>query len=307
MCITVKCGILYTEILPVARFDGVGENIQKFKTERSDIVRLLQKLRELFLPKRKSAAAFVDYEYWFYSMRNLFHIDPDPKKWIEEVRAQYSVEDIYIYADFGSNGMAESKKIVQELDCTVVDTADESTYRRKDMTDFVMLDAIYQSVNELPAIDTYILFTGDGHFQSVARYLKERKKKTVILYGILDSVSKRLQEEVTECKFLPNSAVREAVYRRMIVENFAYIADKSHIYPTFKGTVDAVSRKYAVDYEEIQRVMRKMIEEGYVVRRDYYVEFRKTIKIIAPAWDKLIEGGYWDPENQRALEKVAGE
>lgn len=93
----------------------------------------------------------------------------------------------------------------------------------------------------------------------------------------------------------------------MIVENFAYIADKSHIYPTFKGTVDAVSRKYAVDYEEIQRVMRKMIEEGYVVRRDYYVEFRKTIKIIAPAWDKLIEGGYWDPENQRALEKVAGE
>ena len=87
-------------------------------------------------------------------MRNLFHIDPDPKKWIEEVRAQYSVKDIYIYADFGSNGMAESKKIVQELDCTVVDTADESTYRRKDMTDFVMLDAIYQSVNELPAIDT---------------------------------------------------------------------------------------------------------------------------------------------------------
>ena len=70
---------------------------------------------------------------------------------------------------------------MQELDCTVVDTADESTYRRKDMTDFVMLDAIYQSVNELPAIDTYILFTGDGHFQSVARYLKERKKKTVIL------------------------------------------------------------------------------------------------------------------------------
>ena len=97
MCITVKCGILYTEILPVARFDGVGENIQKFKTARSDIVRLLQKLRELFLPKRKSAAAFVDYEYWFYSMRNLFHIDPDPKKWIEEVRTQYSVEDIYIF------------------------------------------------------------------------------------------------------------------------------------------------------------------------------------------------------------------
>lgn len=110
LCITVKCGILYTEILPFVRFDGAGENIQKFKTERSDIVRLLQKLRELFLPKRKSAAAFVDYEYWFYSMRNLFHIDPDPKKWIEEVRAQYSVEDIYIYADFGSNGMAESKK-----------------------------------------------------------------------------------------------------------------------------------------------------------------------------------------------------
>ena len=29
----------------------------------------------------KKAIVFVDYEHWYYSCRNLFHIAPDPISW----------------------------------------------------------------------------------------------------------------------------------------------------------------------------------------------------------------------------------
>ena len=36
-----------------------------------------------------------------------------------------------------------------------------------------MLDYIYQDVDDYPKTDTYIIFSGDGHFSSVATYLKK--------------------------------------------------------------------------------------------------------------------------------------
>ena len=61
----------------------------------------------------------------------------------------------------------------------------------------------------------------------------------------------------------------------------------------------AVSRKYEANAEEIQRVLSDMIEQGYVVRRERQVAFRKSVRIVAANWDKLIKDGYWDPVKQR--------
>ena len=57
-------------------------------------------------------------------------------------------------------------------------------------------------------------------------------------------------------------------------------------------TAEAIARRNAVPSEEVQRVMRAMLDEGLIERRDHHVEFRRTIKIIAPVWDKLIAEGY---------------
>ena len=80
--------------------------------------------------------------------------------------------------------------------------------------------------------------------------------------------------------------------------------DKTDIIPTFMGTVSAVVRKYDVNAGEVHTVLSAMIARGLVVQKDYDVEFKKTIKIIAANWDKLIEEGYWDPAEQRVTEKV---
>lgn len=254
--------------------------------------------------RKSEALVFVDYEYWFYTMRNLLHIAPDAAAWLAEITEKYTCRRILFCADFSSPGLFGEKEKLEKLSVDVVDTAENSTYRKKDMTDFVLLDEIYQSIDREKRVKNYILFTGDGHFQSVARYLKEKKKKNVILYGILNSVSRRLQEAASSYVLLPGMNVQEACYRRMVVENFAYIADKDHILPTFMGTAEAIARRNAVPSEEVQRVMRAMLDEGLIERRDHYVEFRRTIKIIAPVWDKLIAEGYWDPEKQCALQKV---
>lgn len=250
------------------------------------------------------AIAFVDYEYWYYSYKNLFGLQPDLASWVQELRSQYDLADVKVYADFSSPGLSGEKRKLLAVTGSVIDTEAESPYRKKDMTDFVMLDSLYQSVNHARKIGTYILFTGDGHFNSVVRYITDRKHKKVIIYGVQDSISRRLQESATDCIALPLIPERTEAYRRMIIENLAYVMDKPDIIPTFLGTVTAVSRKYGVNSEEVQRVLSDMIEQGYVVRKERLVGFRKNVRIVAANWDKLIEEGYWDSEEQRFVEQI---
>ena len=58
----------------------------------------------------KKAIVFVDYEHWYYSCRNLFHIAPDPITWRKSLDEKYNIinnfrsmiktENVW---DFGSN------------------------------------------------------------------------------------------------------------------------------------------------------------------------------------------------------------
>ena len=249
------------------------------------------------------AMVFVDYEYWFYSYRNLYGMKPDLAAWIEELRKEYCIVDVRVFADFSLAGLYDEKKKILAVTDSVQDTTEESVYRKKDMTDFVMLDSLYQSVNEARNIGTYILFTGDGHFSSVVKYITKKKRRKVVIYGVQESISRRLQDCATKCVALPFATERFSAYRRMIIENLAYVMDKSDIIPTFMGTVSAVVRKYDVNAGEVHTVLSDMIARGLVVRKDYNVEFKRTIRIIAANWDKLIEEGYWDPAEQCVLER----
>ncbi|MBQ3257737.1 MAG: NYN domain-containing protein [Oscillospiraceae bacterium] len=129
------------------------------------------------LIRSNRAMVFVDYEYWFYSYRNLYGMKPDLASWIGELRKEYHIVDVRVFADFSLAGLFEEKKKVLAVTDSVQDTTEESVYRKKDMTDFVMLDSLYQSVNEDRNIGTYILFTGDGHFTSVVNYITKQKRE----------------------------------------------------------------------------------------------------------------------------------
>ena len=47
-----------------------------------------------------TAIAFVDYEYWYVSMKELYHAVPDLKGWSEQLRERYQVESLRFFGNF---------------------------------------------------------------------------------------------------------------------------------------------------------------------------------------------------------------
>ena len=139
--------------------------------------------------KKKKVLAFVDYEYWFYSYKMRFGITPNPFRWFEDVKSRYDITDLWVFGDFSNPSLIEEAGKIRCITNNIIETGNTYRSKKKDMTDFVMLDYIYRAADENRKVRTYLIFTGDGHFQSVVKYLKEKKKKKVILCGIRDSIA----------------------------------------------------------------------------------------------------------------------
>ena len=176
---------------------------------------------------------------------------------------------------------------------TIIETQQTFSRYKKDMTDFIMLDYIYQTAYTKSDITTFIIFTGDGHFQSVTKYLIQKLNKKVIIYGVRDSVSKQLRTVASECYMLPTDAETLRGYYEMIVSNLAYVSEKSNIIPTFNGTVSAVARHNEVPEELIHAALQEMLDKGLIYQRLQRVAFNKEVKVVAANWEELAKQGLW--------------
>ena len=243
----------------------------------------------------KKASVFVDYEHWYYSCRNLFHIAPDPISWRKNLDEKYNIERMYIFGDFSNKGINEGLDKLHAISNTVISTQQPSGRHKKDMTDFIMLDHIYQVSAEDHEVGTYIIFTGDGHFQSVVKYLIQKLGKKVIIYGVTNATSNRLKDVATEVYEIP--APEEVIHSRyqMIVDNLAYVFDHENIIPSFKSTVAAVARRNEVPEDEVAIALQEMLEKGLLYRKERRVEFNRNVKVLAANWDALIEAGLCQP------------
>ena len=245
--------------------------------------------------KKKKALAFVDYEYWFYSYKTRFGITPNPSRWFEDVKSRYDITDLWVFGDFSNPSLIEEAGKIRCITNNIIETGNTYRSKKKDMTDFVMLDYIYRAADENRKVRTYLIFTGDGHFQSVVKYLKEKKKKKVILCGIRDSMSHQLQTVATELLLYPQGETKFIEYAKMIVSNMAHVATNNDIIPTFWGTVQAVSRYYNVPQEPVTKTLKKMLDIGYLVRKERKIKFQKTVTVLTANWEMLIKDGLWKP------------
>ena len=76
------------------------------------------------------------------------------------------------------------------------------------------------------------------------------------------------------------------------------MADRDRcVIPTFRTTVDAVSRYNEVSPVLVETVLKKMLELGYLYQKQTAISF-KTIKTIAVKWELLIRDGLYDPEKE---------
>lgn len=156
-----------------------------------------------------------------------------------------------------------------------------------------MLDYIYQYAFDHPNIGTFILFTGDGHFQTVVKYLAQKRRKDVVVYGVRDSFSSHLQAVATETAELPKKIETVDRATRALLENLTSVAGDEKIIPTFLGTIDTVSRRNKIPRGKVKKALLKLIGQGYVRRTTRKVESGRTVKIIEAVQDKLEKADLW--------------
>lgn len=152
------------------------------------------------------AVAFVDFEHWYISLERMYSVKPDVKAWAEELRKNYDVEEIAIFADFSNTGLRGELEKIRNVTNIIIDTKNQSEHYKKDFTDFIMLDYIYQRAMTKKNIDTFIIFTGDGHFTSVVRFIINQCRKKVGIYGITGATSSQLKASASWCRELPSDS-----------------------------------------------------------------------------------------------------
>ena len=246
---------------------------------------------------KNKALVFVDYEYWFYSYKNRYGIRPNVVEWRQTLEQQYRIVDIMIFADFSSPSIGEELISLGNITNTIIETGTATQVRKKDMTDFVMLDYIYQSVTDRSDVGTYVIFTGDGHFQSVVKYLAQKCKKNVVVYGVDSTFSSRLKAVANSVVLLPTKQELDDCYSKMILRNFARINNKRNVQPTFWGTVESVAKINNVPQDAIKAAMLKLIANEYVLQREVRMGDGSSVRIVVPDWDKLRRDGIYELKN----------
>lgn len=242
--------------------------------------------------------AFIDYEYWYVSMQDLYHTRPDLKDWCEKLRERCRVESIRFFGNFLDRSLADEVARIREVSNEIVETNCNNNGRfMKDMSDVIMLDSIYRTAAQKRSPRTFVLFTGDGHFQPVTRYLVQDLGKRVELYGIHGTVSRTLREAASECFELPKEDEALTECFRYIVADFNRIAmNHDNPFATYQSLVARVSHTGGPPKERVEMAVNEMMNRGYITKKRYRISYEKPmINVLIPEWDELILAGLHRP------------
>lgn len=137
----------------------------------------------------------------------------------------------------------------------IVETKNGGGYFKKDFTDFIMLDKIYQTAYSDKNIDTYIIFTGDSHFTSVVLFLKNVCRKKVVVYGVKNAFSGQLMTAASKSRVIEPDELSPLC--RAIVENvraLEQLLEKECVSQYVKKFGDKEARLLKVDYAKCEKL-----------------------------------------------------
>lgn len=243
---------------------------------------------------RKKAICFVDYEHWYISLDKHFNIKPNIKEWVDELNSKYDVVEMTFFGDFSSPGLQGEINKIRGFTNKIVETKNGNANYKKDFTDFIILDHIYQSAMLHNQVDVFVIFTGDGHFSSAALFLKNTCKKEVGIYGIKSGFSRQLKQAASWCVELPCENDELLPYERLIMQSLYQLEQKSkrRIYPSFIKTIEAVEKSTGVSQNILKLALERLIEQEYIVQRIKRVSY-KQIKVLVPNWEKSEKDGLY--------------
>jgi uncharacterized LabA/DUF88 family protein len=230
-------------------------------------------------------AVFIDYESLYLSFMNKFATPPDLEPMIEDVKKHGRVLKIKVFGDFMKPEINQERGRIRQVTSDIIDCGNEAGMLKKDFTDFIMLDHMYQEIIQNPSVQQYVLFTGDGHFSSVATFLKTFMDKIVGVYGVPGTLSHQLRDCCSWSKLINMVDEEDEVYQMNLLRNFKTIEQKGLV-PTFRKTIEHAARIYGGNENKYELILREMISDGYVTRQAVTVNGHEFMSI-SPVWDKI--------------------
>ena len=247
--------------------------------------------------KLSESIAFIDYEHWYIALEKMYGRKPDIQTWLRNVQKKYDVKEIIFFANFSKFRDKEIEiKRIRSVTNSIIDTFNPDAHYKKDFTDFIILDNIYQKALSRKDIKTFIIFTGDGHFSSVCAFLKNFCRKEVGIYGVKGGISSTL---VKNSSWVCEIALEEEInapYYNMI---FTYLSDmeqQHELYPTFRRTVEYISDTHGADYDIIKQLLSGLIDDGYIIQSLKRTRRNDMIRVLDPDWTLIEKNALWNKD-----------
>lgn len=242
----------------------------------------------VYKSKGEKTVVFVDYESWFWGLYNKFADTPNLKKFIQNIKEHSSLDEIYFFGDFTKEQMQKELQKLRTITNNIIDCSQQD--KKKDYTDFIMLDHIYRTILQRPEIEQYVLVTGDGHFQSVVAYLTTFLDKKVGIYAVQDSLSHQLKESASWVKIIkPETSLEE--YFPKILETIQW-AENNNLMPTFSKTVESCSKYFNLEKTKLSAALSKLIRDGYIEQVPKNLPSGDQIPVLITQW-QLINNNIW--------------
>lgn len=213
-----------------------------------------------------------------------YGIKPDIKAWFEDVSKRINLVEAIFFADFSQRSLADEIKRIRLYSNKIIDTRNP-TGVKKDYTDFIILDNIYQKAMMSEGLDVFILFSGDGHFSSATSFLKNICGKEVGIYGIRGTFSRQLQETASWTVTLPTEEeIQENDYSLILGE----LKNTKTMLNTDALIENATKKNKTVKKQNILDSLKKLEKDGTITSRT----IGKDKDVLFVDWEKAKKEGY---------------
>ncbi len=210
-----------------------------------------------------NAAVFIDYEHWYIALDKNYHVKPDIQAFTDNLKKKYHISSYTFFGDFSNPSLQNEMHKIRSYTNDIVETKNGGGYFKKDFTDFIMLDRIYQTAYSNKDVDVYIIFTGDGHFTSAVLFLKNVCRKQVGVYGVKNAFSGQLKTAADWAFEIEPDEL--APLCRLLVESiYALETENKNARPTFMKTIDAVASKTGTEKALLKRAMEQLMDKKCV-------------------------------------------
>lgn len=248
------------------------------------------------LPK---AVAFVDYEHWYISAEKLHNQKPDIQGWFNDLKKRCNIVEVVFFANFSKFREKETEtKRIRAFTNKIIDTYNPDQHYKKDYTDFIILDNIYQKAFQEDSAELFIIFSGDGHFSSAAAFIRNFCNKQVGIYGVSGGISKNLINSSDWCVEVPLQADEATLINNAI---FTYLKesekDKKY-FPTFRRTVEQIAEKEQLEQDKVSEILSDLIKDAFISQEMGRTSRNRPIKTLKTNWRAVSKSGIWKPDSK---------